>query len=215
MADVDRKTFATMCGTTVGIVNMNVKRKKVIVLDNGFVDTENALNYDFMKRYQKVAQEKRIKPVKIEKVYEEVVKTIPKVKPPRNREKQNEESKEISGLDLRKKKAEVLKVEREAQLKLLDITKKNGESLPTDLVVMMVTVLIREMLANFDRSTIRIADKFCSITGANRKILAKVNNELNNEMQKIIDEAEKNVKFQITKAVKEYSITRNKGERGK
>ena len=221
MPDIDRKTFATMSGTTVGVVNTNVSRKKIIVLDNGLIDTDNVLNHEFMKRYQKKAQEKIKNPSQvIEKVYKEVVEMVPnKIKHAKvdhaSREKQNKESEEVAGLDLRKKKAEVLKVEREAYLKLLDINKKNGEALPTDFVVRMTTVLIREMLANFDKSTIRIADKFCSIVGADREMLAKVNDELNKAMQKIINEAEKDVKYQINKAIKEYSITRNKGERGK
>lgn len=219
MPDVDRKTFATMCGTKVTIINTNINRKKIILLDNGLIDTENVLNHSFMKRYQNKVQVKD--PAKErEKLYKEVVKTIktervPSPEKPTNRKKQNEESELVNNLDLRKKKAEVLKVEREAELKLMDIRKKNGEALPTDFVVRMSTVLIREMLANFDKGTIRIADKFCAIVGADRKMLAKVNNELNNVMQKIINEAEKDVKYQIGKAIKEYSITRNKGERGK
>lgn len=216
--DIDRKTFATMCGTTVGVINVNVKRNKIIVMDNGLIDTDNALNHSFMKKYQDRVQ--KAPKINREKIYNEVVETVkaervePKPKAT-NRKKQNDESEELGGLDLRKKKAEVLKIEREAYLKLLDINKKNGEALPTDFVVRMTTVLIREMLANFDKSTIRIADKFCSIVGADRKMLARVNNDLNKEMQKIINEAEKDVKYQINKAIKEYSITRNKGERGK
>ena len=217
--DVDRKTFATMCGTKVTIVNVNVKRNKVIVMDNGLIDTDNKINHAFMKKYQNKVQKKD--PAKQrEKLYKEVVQTvkaerIDPVKKPSNREQQNEESEEVAGLDLRKKKAEVLKVEREAYLKLLDINKKNGEALPTDFVIRMTTVLIREMLANLDKGTIRIAGKFCDRVGANRKMLADVNNDLNKLMQKIIDEAKEDLKHQINKAIKEYSVTRNKGERGK
>ena len=43
--DVDRKTFATMCGTKVTILNVNVKRNKVIVMDNGLIDTDNKINH--------------------------------------------------------------------------------------------------------------------------------------------------------------------------
>lgn len=213
MPDIDRKTFATMCGTTVAIVNVNVKRNKVIVMDNGLIDTDNKLNNNFMVRYQKKAQEKKKKPVKevISETYDKVVKRPA----PKNREKQNKESKEVDGLDLRKKKAEVLKVEREAYLKLLDINKKNGEALPTDFVIRMTTVVVREMLVNFDKGVVRIADKFVGIFGGDRKMLSKVNKELNILKQKIIDEAKEDVKFQIDKAIKEYSVTRNKGERGK
>lgn len=219
MPDIDRKTFATMCGTSIGVVNTNVARKKIIVMDNGLIDTDNKLNNSFMIKYQNKVHKKD--PAKIrEKIYNEVVETVKSERvtlapKPTNRQKQNKESIEVSNLDLRKKKAEVLKVEREAYLKLLDINKKNGEALPTDFVVRMTTILIREMLASFDKSTIRIADKFCSIVGADRKILAKVNDELNKAMQKIINEAEKDAKYQIGKAIKEYSIVRNKGERGK
>lgn len=208
-----------MCGTKSPIVNVNVKRNKIVVMDNGLIDTDNVLNHAFMKKYQNKVQVKDPEKERA-KLYKEVVKTVklervPPTKKPTNREKLNDESDEVDGLDLRKKKAEVLKVEREAYLKLLDINKKNGEALPTDFVVRMTTVLIREMLANFDKGTIRIADKFCSIVGADRKMLARVNDNLNKEMQKIIDEAKKDVKHQINKAIKEYSITRNKGERGK
>lgn len=217
--DVDRKTFATMCGTKVTIINTNINRNKIILMDNGLIDTDNVLNNSFMKRYQEKVHKKDPEKER-EKLYKEVVKTVKseRVEPaplPTNRKKQNEDSEEVAGLDLRKKKAEVLKVEREAYLKLLDINKKNGEALPTDFVIRMTTVLIREMLASFDKSTIRIADKFCSIVGADRKMLAKINDELNKAMQKIINEAEKDSKYQINKAIKEYSITRNKGERGK
>lgn len=228
MAVLSRKEFALMCNIDVKKLNVYVSRKKVIVTpDKSGIDTANVINKTFIDKWRSkdvisntpiaatMIRKKREVKKKEVAVKNIEVHVTPKetIQQKKDREKQNNESEKIHSLDLRKKKAEVLKIEREAEIKLLDIIKKNGEALPTDFVVRMVTVLIREMLAKFDSSTIRVAGKFCDIVGADRNLLVRVNEDLNYEMQKIIDDAEKDCKHQIKMAIKEYSIQRGKGER--
>jgi len=236
---VSRRHFATLCmlsKITPQYIGTQIKRGLIKELydDRGKklgIDADDPLHRRFIKEKVREHNESLRAPKKEIEVVE-VVEEKPKIVNPNrlsktqskkvNKEKKeieeiakksSDESEQVHSLDLRKKKAEVLKIEREAEIKLLDIIKKNGEALPTDFVVRMVTVLMREMLAKFDSSTIRIAGKFCDIVGADRDLLVRVNNDLNYEMQAIIDEAEKDCKYQIKNAIKEYSITRGKGER--
>lgn len=225
---VSRKKVVTVAGDRSLVDTANVINKTFIDKWRSKSTDTPPLAAPMIRKTREVVQEKKEVKEVVKKNPKVVVKKKPVLKKEkviaqvtpkesaeqkRDRLKQNEESEKIHSLDLRKKKAEVLKIEREAEIKLLDIIKKNGEAIPTDFVVRMVTVLIREMLANFDSSTIRIAGKFCDIVGADRKMLVRVNTDLNYEMQKIIKEAEKDAKYQIKNAIKEYSITRGKGER--
>lgn len=236
-----RKEFARLCklpdksgSQTIGVaINRDKKVIEIEVLEGDkyvkVIDADDIINKRYRVEKVKVYEDKlkeNNSVTDIEPISESIVKRSSKVsklkvselkenklKTKEVVEKSSKESDRVNNLDLRKKQAEVLKIEREAEIKLLDIIKKNGEAIPTDFVIRMFTVLIREMLAKFDSSTIRIAGKFCDIVGADRDLLVRVNDDLNYEMQKIIDEAKKDCKHQINQAIKEYSIQKGKGER--
>ena len=60
MPIITRADFATICKTTVGVINVNVSRKKISTLSTNktMVDTENPLNKIFKKKQLALAAEK-------------------------------------------------------------------------------------------------------------------------------------------------------------
>lgn len=239
MSVVSLNEFAILCGyERTSQITTYISRKKIIIANpevktGKLVDTKNIVNKMFL---DKAIERNKLKKFKAKDDVVEAVKELVAEEPvvkrqinynepvygttkketatqKKQRQKQNKESKDLTNLELRKKKAEVLKVEREAEIKLLDIIKKNGEALPTDFVILMMKTLIREVLTTFDSSTIRIASTFCDRVGADRKMLAEVNEDLSHELQKIIDKAKIKAMDSVNVAIKEYSIQKGRGER--
>lgn len=129
-------------------------------------------------------------------------------------EKSSKESDIMFGLEARKKQAEVLKLEREAEKVLLQLHKMNGEMLPTDFVKQMMVGLVKTIVSVFDNELDNLAGVFCDeLAGGSRDHLSRVNQKLDEEFQRVVDGANKIAKNQMIVAIKEYSIKKGKGER--
>ena len=58
MAEYTRKEFAAVCHTTVGVINSNKARGNIIVNEDGYIDSENAINNSFFNKYSKLFEDK-------------------------------------------------------------------------------------------------------------------------------------------------------------
>ncbi len=213
--DVDRKTFATMCGTSIGIVNVNVKRNKIVVMDNGLVDTDNVVNNSFMKKYQhKVHHVVKVDKVDNEKLYNEVVKKVESAPKSTNRKKQNNESIDSSNWDLRKKKADALKSELSVEKTQMEIDKLAGKLIPLELTDNILATYTRSIITVFENDMINIASLYTDILAAgDRKYLAEITGKLNNSLDDSIKRAKDVAIQEIENAVENYKEVRNRGER--
>lgn len=220
MALYTRKEFAALCRTTTAVVTTNINRDKIVLFDKK-IDSENRINKTFFdKYYQKAVDEDKAKK-EIPLLYEKVVK---KVKTKSNKKHQKEEPTEeqlqaqkegaiSNDWDLRKKRAEALLKERNAEKALLSVKKMYGEMVPTDFVVLMFSSFTKTILSVFDNSLMNLAGVYCDeLAGGDRTALAKVNQRLNEELQSIITEASDIAKKDMKNEIKQYSIKRGKGE---
>ena len=207
-----------MCGTTIGVINMNVKRKKIIVMDNALIDTDNKINNAFMVKYQNKVHKKDPEKAR-EKIYKEVVQKVKseRVEPtPKatNRKKQNKESEDVNGWDLRRKKADALKAERDAEKKLLEVRKMSGEMIPVDMVGQVITTLTKSILSMFVSFNENLASHYCDImAGGDREYLSEINEKLDHEIQRVINESKDSAKKDVNNIIKEFADTRGVGQR--
>jgi translation initiation factor 2B subunit (eIF-2B alpha/beta/delta family) len=220
MALHTRKEFAALCHTTTAIVTTNINRDKVILFDKK-IDSENPVNVSFFNKYHKKYEDKLKKANKNEVLYNEVVEKVQtKVvskKKKKKAEKERQAAIEEGGLfndwDLRKKIAEALLKERNAEKALLSVKKMYGEMLPTEFVLRMFSTFTKTVLSTFYNSNMNLAGVYCDeLAGGDRDSLSKINQRLDEEIQLIIDAAAEIAKKDMENEIKEYSVTRGKGE---
>ena len=217
MAEYTRKEFAALCHTSLAIVGTNIVRGNIKEIDK-LIDFDNPVNKTFFDRYFKKDRENKKNQSKNEVLYNAVVKTVNPAPGPTVKELEKAEAvkagKKSVDWDLRKKKAEALLKERNAEKALLSVKKMYGEMLPTDFTKVIIATLVKSILSTFENSLMNLAGIYCDeLAGGDRKALSRVNQALSEELQSIInatkDIAEKDLKNQI----KEFSIQRSKGEK--
>ena len=214
MALLKRKEFAALCHTTSLIINSNVHRGKIIVGEDGNIDSDHPFNKAFFEKY--IKREK--KTVDNSSLYEKVVhkKKVTKKKTVKNeaKEKEHESARQSLNWDDRKKRAEALLKERQAEKALLDVKKMYGEMLPTDFVQQMFTSFSKSIFSTFDDSTMNLAGLFCDeLAGGDREALSRINHKLSEELQRIINNAAKVTKKDIDNEIKEYSVKKRQGQK--
>lgn len=227
MSDYTRKEFAAICRTTTAVVTTNINRGKVILFDKK-IDSENKINKAFFNKYSKKAEEELKKKNKekelsesIDSIYDQVVEkaTTKVIKNKEDvlvekRKKKEREKAEISvDWDLRKKKAEALLKERNAEKALLSVKKMYGEMVPSDFVYTMFSTFTKSLLSVFDNTLMNLAGVYCDeLAGGDREALSRVNQKLNEEFQEIISAASEVAKKDLVNEIKQYSVKRGKGE---
>lgn len=243
MPIITRADFATICKTTVGVINVNVSRKKISTLSTNktMVDTENPLNKIFKKKQLALAAEKLAgeRAEKKGKVYEKAKeksdfrKVIDAAVPEEDEDlideiyskeetetekkariKQNERDEDVSDWDLKKKKFDALKSERDAELKYLQIQKLNGELMPVDLVESIIKLNIKHINKNFEQDLINLASVYCDVlAGGNREKLAELISKMRQKLNHTIKRTETTALQEIENVVEDYAESRNRGER--
>jgi len=121
--------------------------------------------------------------------------------------------KDSDGMYTRKRIADVLKTEKEIELKNLQIEKIRGELMPVEIVQRIMIVNMQSIFREFESASENIASVYCEILGGNRDHLAKMGEEMREALQDSIKNAKENSKAEISGVIKEYSATRSRGER--
>ena len=116
--------------------------------------------------------------------------------------------------DGRKKKADALLKERQAEKALLDVQKMYGEMVPTDFVVEMFATFSKSIFSLFDNSLMNLAGIYCDeLEGGDREALTRVNKKLNEEFQRIIDSSAEIARKDLENAIDAFSATRRRGQK--
>ena len=229
MALVTRQEWADLCGKPLNYINTYIGRKKISVLSNKMIDTENELNKIFKKNCKKLnaaPPKETKKPTSFKEVIENVMPETSKemldeiftkpetAKEKKLREAQNEEDEEKLSWDMRKKIADALKAERAAELAQLQVDKMMGALMPTELVETILRVNIQDILKTFENSCINLASIYCTILAkGDRTKLAEITGKLRIELASIVKRTEASAAQEIEGVIEEYSEARNRGER--
>lgn len=115
--------------------------------------------------------------------------------------------------ELRKKEAEVQLVERNAELRQMELEKKAGNTLPLDLVRKIEVINFQSILNNFLLETKNMATVMVEKFGGTRSDVVEIETKLNQIFKRTVETAKKNVAKEIESAVMEYSEVRSRGER--
>ena len=192
---------------------------------NKRIDSDNAINKAFFNKYFKMQQDKnkaskRVK--EIEQDYEAVVEKVVAKATIKTKEKklsaaqkkQNKKAEESVDWDLRKKKAETLLKERQAEKEQMQLEKLAGKLMPVDLVFSIIKSHNTEIFATFHNDAENLASVYCDILAAgDRKKLSEISEKLSLKLNDAIQRSKDVALSSIEAAIEEYSDTRNRGER--
>nr|WP_299067150.1 hypothetical protein [uncultured Allomuricauda sp.] len=118
-----------------------------------------------------------------------------------------------SSLDLRKKRADAEKAERDNQLKEIEVAKKMGELMPIDMVEKILTVNIRTIIRESESEWQNIASIYCEILGGDRAHLSQMVEQMNKRMDKMIKDVKLKAGDEIKQVIKDYAEVRSRGQR--
>lgn len=240
MSIILRSEFATICKTTVAIVNVNVQRGKVIPCGDKekYIDTENWTNKTFKKKSLENAKKKlqgdlpvkekqaTVKEKPIRQLYEEVVEKIEPEPKQRSgtkaeteeekekRKRQNEDSEDEGNWTLRKTIADALKAEQQAEKERLNVEKMMGELIPFDLMKIILKTNIQDILKSFESELTNLASIYCDILASgDREKLAELTSKMQTTLHHIIKRVETTSAQEIKNVIEEFSESRSRGER--
>lgn len=203
MPVISKAEFAGKCGRETKWLSTYIGRKKVITLSDGAIDTEDPRNKSFLAKWSAISGNEP----------EQKNASIPepnKVKPlpPKGDEEEEEDiSGDWSNLDVRKKKADILKKEAEIESVLIKNKVLKGQLLPYELM----KPLIRQNNHAITTSFKHAIDEIILNMSKKKEFSLEEVAELNAFSVKKINEAVKNATEQSIKGVdllvKEYQNT--------
>lgn len=228
MAFLTRKEFAALCHTTVLIVNSNKARGKIIVNDDGLINTNNALNKNFFERYNNRFNEEKKNPESIVQKKEADLEKKTSKKRVKKSSAKNKKSSRVnnSNSDIddasqktvewmeRKKKADALLVEYRAEHEKLKMDKLAGKLIPVDLVFRILNIHNKSIFSAFQSDSENLASVYCEILAeGDRKKLAEIMHKISEIINNLVDKSKDLAEMELDNAIAEYSETLNRGQR--
>jgi hypothetical protein len=116
-------------------------------------------------------------------------------------------------LELRKKEADVLFVERQSELKQIQLEKIAGNTLPLDITTNLLKINLQQIFKTFSIELENLATISVETLGGTRADLVRITNAQNAMLKKIVETAKVNANQEIEIYLQEYTETRGKGER--
>lgn len=205
------KDFATYIGRRYTTVRSHINRGKIHKSADGFIDSTHPTNELYIKEFAANKIETPPAPTNKKQANENLESQSPL--PDFSKSEAGPESAEVANLTLRKKKADAIKAERDAELKRIDIEKKTGQLMPTDLVQKILQINLASVFRAFDSSAENIASIYTERLGGNRADLADITTRMRSELERSINDAKEVALKEIKGAIREYSETRSRGEK--
>ena len=117
-----------------------------------------------------------------------------------------------TNLTIRKKRADALKAEREAEYKHLQIQRLQGKLMPVELVEKTLSINIQGIFRSFEASAENIASIYNERLGGDRADLADMVTRMRQELERAIKTAKQKSKEEITAHMLEHAATQ-RGEK--
>jgi len=142
-------------------------------------------------------------------------KVAEKLSPEEKKEKEVERKARESFLqiEIRKKLADVLVVERNAELKQYELEKKAGNTLPLDMIEKVIAVNYKAVFKSIHSQIKNIAMVMVQQLGGSKEDLNSILIEMENLLDTTVKDSKKKAKVDIDKLIEEYSEVRSRGER--
>ncbi len=126
---------------------------------------------------------------------------------------QQEQRDSLLRYELRKKEAEVSLVERNAELKQMELEKKAGNTLPLDMVENVMTINFKAVFKSVHSQLKNIAMVMVQQLGGSKDDLNTIMIEMENILDTAVKDSKKKSAVDIDKLIEEYSEIRSRGER--
>lgn len=229
MSLVSRKEYAAISKTKVSNVNVYVSRGKVIVENDGLIDTENPINKiasdNWIKLHFEKEEKKKLDELRRqaqEKVQSEnnikgyekpkTEKAVKRGRKPKS--KADKYTEELLSMDQRKKQADTLLQERKAEVEKLKLDKMAGKLIPVDLVFQVLNIHNKSIFATFQSDVENLASIFCEILAeGDRSKLSDVTQKISEKLVETVNKSKDLAELELDNAVAEYAETRSRGER--
>lgn len=116
-------------------------------------------------------------------------------------------------IEIRKKLADVLVVERNAELKQYELEKKAGNTLPLDMIENVIAINYKAVFKSIHSQIKNIAMVMVQQLGGSKDDLNSIMIEMENLLDTTVKDSKKKAKVDIDKMIDEYSEVRSRGER--
>lgn len=116
-------------------------------------------------------------------------------------------------IEIRKKLADVELVERNSEIKKMQLEKIAGNTLPLDITTNVLRINLQSIFKTFSSELENMATITVETLGGTRADLVKITNAQNVMLKKIVELAKENANQEIERYIMEYSETRSRGER--
>lgn len=120
---------------------------------------------------------------------------------------------DLIDLDLRKRTAETTLVERNSELRQLQLEKIAGNTLPLDITKSILTINIQTIFTTFNSEIDNMVTITVEELGGTRADAVRIQNKLKVVFKKLIETTKDNSNREIEKVVNEYADVRSRGER--
>ena len=208
---------------------LNVFFRKNLKLNNSKskgsrrVNTSPAANIDNSELYnevvEKIEEQQKIiqhltKKATAEPTKEIVEKTIIVESGKKESDEEDEEANELYQWEVRKKIADTLKAEKQAEKEALAVEKLMGKLMPTEMVEQIIKINVSNIYKSLENEMINIGGIYCDILASgDRAKLGEIVKRIRESLQRIVTETEDIAFKEIENVINEYAETRNRGER--
>lgn len=204
MALLSKKEFAEECSMRTKDLAVYISRGKVIVDDDGDIDTKNPINAQFRE-----SKQMKKEPVKADPVQKTASSPS------------NNSSKSLfpthlntySELEVEKKKKDIEKITEEIAILKVKKDKLHGIVIPTDMVKVIFAQHTKSILVEFNNSLDKILTRISKRKGLTNDEQAEIRKELNEEINTAVDAAIEESKKGIKSIIEQFAEKRGKGER--
>lgn len=214
---LDRKSFAKAVNVKLATLRVHIKRKKVFESE-GYIDTEFDKNKIYITEQTKgkglnlSAINERTKDVEkevVSKKPEIPIVTTSKPKKPKSKNSDNQT------VDLFKEKqlADLEKVQKDIELKSIEIEKKQGRLMPIEMVQKILTINIQSILRTFESECENVISIAVERLGGDRSDIADLGDRMRKSLHTSIQNVKQKSGEEIEAVIKEYSVVRSRGER--
>jgi hypothetical protein len=207
------------CGEQIEKVGFDRKNNDIGYIESNCVPCCSTCNWmksnmsveDFILRCSLVhntfiSEDTEIQKVEVEKVVESPAEKLEKKRLEKHRRTFQE-------LELRKKEADVLFVERQSELKQIQLEKIAGNTLPLDITSNLLKINLQQIFKTFSIEMENLATISVEVLGGTRADLVRITNAHNAMLKKIVETAKVNANQEIELYLQEYTETRGRGER--
>jgi hypothetical protein len=213
MALLTKEEFCELTGIEKRSIPTYVKRGKII-LSGELIDQEIPQNQEFIKhRLDKFADKIQKKTPEV-KQYNNVSPNYSNIKAPEYKPPtEQKQSGSIYSLEVEHKQLLIQKTAEEIEKLKLHNAKAAGESIPTDMVIVVFAQFSKSITTSFKNSVENILTELAHKQGISDNILAQYKGLLIREINSGVDRAVNESQHQISNIVNEYIVKREQGEK--